>query len=87
MKIRINVEGRSVEGTLADDYSRGLVKLGRIESGLEMLQRPGALRVKVELLNDRIDDSYRAKYGRSPYLRAMLAAGPRSSTIRAVPRD
>ncbi len=115
MKIRINVEGRSVEGTLADDapardfasllpleltftdygatekisdlprklstqgapagvdpglgdiayyapwgnlaifimdfgYSRGLVKLGRIESGLEMLQRPGALRVKVELV-------------------------------------
>lgn len=38
-------------------------------------------------INDRIDDSYRAKYGRSPYLRAMLAAGPRSSTIRAVPRD
>lgn len=31
-------------------YSRGLVKLGRIESGLEALQRPGALRVRMELV-------------------------------------
>jgi hypothetical protein len=37
-------------------------------------------------INDRIDDAYRAKYGRSSYLRAMLAAGPRSTTIRVVPR-
>ena len=37
--------------------------------------------------NDGIDAAYRAKYGRSPYLRAMLAAGPRSTTVRVLPRD
>ena len=38
-------------------------------------------------VNDRIDAAYRAKYGRRPYLRAMLAAGPRSTTVRVLPRD
>jgi hypothetical protein len=36
--------------------------------------------------NDRIDAAYRAKYGRSPYLPAMLATGPRSTTVRVLPR-
>jgi len=37
-------------------------------------------------VNEAIDAAYRAKYGRSPYLRAMLAAGPRSTTLRVLPR-
>ena len=31
-------------------YSSGLVKLGRIDSGLEALERSGSLRVRMELL-------------------------------------
>jgi hypothetical protein len=36
-------------------------------------------------LNDRIDHAYRAKYRDSPYLKPMIAAGPRSATIRIIP--
>jgi hypothetical protein len=32
------------------DYSVGLVKLGTIDAGVEVLRRPGSLRVKVELV-------------------------------------
>jgi hypothetical protein len=32
-------------------YSVGLVKLGTIDAGVELLRRPGQLRVKVELIN------------------------------------
>src|SRR3954447_23914627 len=30
-------------------------------------------------INDRIDDAYRAKYGKSPYLEPMIGAGPRAA--------
>jgi len=32
-------------------------------------------------LNDRIDDAYRTKYGGSPYLGSMIAAGARSAIV------
>jgi hypothetical protein len=32
-------------------YSAGLVKLGSVDSGVEALQRPGSVRVTIELLN------------------------------------
>jgi len=38
-------------------------------------------------LNDRIDEAYRSKYHSSPYLKPMVAAGPRSATIRITPRS
>jgi len=38
-------------------------------------------------INDRIDEAYRAKYRGSPYLRPMLGSGPRSATVRIVPRE
>lgn len=38
-------------------------------------------------INDRIDDAYRAKYRGSPYLNPMIAAGPRSATVKVVPRE
>lgn len=38
-------------------------------------------------LNDRIDDAYRTKYARSPYLRPMIAASARSATVRIAPRQ
>jgi hypothetical protein len=37
--------------------------------------------------NDLIDEAYRKKYPTSPYLDPMIAAGPRSTTVRVVPRD
>jgi len=37
-------------------------------------------------INDRIDGAYRTKYQRSPYLSPMLGAGPRSATLKVLPR-
>ncbi|WP_306770055.1 DUF2255 family protein [Mycobacterium sp. KBS0706] len=37
-------------------------------------------------VQDRIDDAYRAKYGSSPYLAAMIGARARAATVRIVPR-
>lgn len=37
-------------------------------------------------LNDRIDEAYRTKYARSPYLKPMIGVRARSATIRIVPR-
>jgi hypothetical protein len=37
-------------------------------------------------VNDRIDDAYRAKYERSPYLVPMIAAKARSATVKIHPR-
>jgi hypothetical protein len=39
------------------------------------------------LLNDRIDDAYRAKYGESSYLNAMIAERARAATVRITPRN
>lgn len=38
-------------------------------------------------INDRIDEAYRAKYGRSEYLGAMISARARAATIRIVPKQ
>ncbi len=38
-------------------------------------------------INDRIDDAYRAKYRRSPYLAPMISEQARSATVRITPRD
>jgi len=35
----------------------------------------------------RIDDAYRAKYGPSPYVDAMLSAGAASTTLRLIPSE
>ena len=37
-------------------------------------------------INDRIDDAYRAKYARSPFLKPMISAGARAATVRVSPR-
>jgi hypothetical protein len=33
-------------------------------------------------LNDRIDEAYRRKYGRNPYLGSMISARARSATVK-----
>jgi len=38
------------------------------------------------LINDRIDDGYRAKYQSSSYLRPMISARARAATVKIVPR-
>ena len=38
-------------------------------------------------INDRIDDAYKAKYSKSPYLGSMISAHARSSTVKIMPRD
>ncbi len=38
-------------------------------------------------VNNRIDDAYRAKYKRSPYLAPMISEQARSATVRITPRD
>jgi hypothetical protein len=38
-------------------------------------------------LNDSIDDAYRTKYAKSPYLKPMIGAQARAATIRIILRD
>jgi hypothetical protein len=37
-------------------------------------------------INDRIDEAYRAKYKRSPYLAPMIGEQARSATVQITPR-
>jgi len=39
------------------------------------------------LINDRIDDAYRAKYHGSLYLSPMIGARARSATVKVMPRE
>lgn len=38
-------------------------------------------------VNGRIDEAYRAKYRKSPYLNPMTGAGARAATVKVMPRD
>jgi hypothetical protein len=38
-------------------------------------------------INDLVDEAYREKYARSPYLRPMMSAAARSATVRIAPRE
>lgn len=39
------------------------------------------------LVNDRIDDAYRAKYKNSPYLKPMIGDRARAATVKVIPRQ
>jgi hypothetical protein len=39
-----------------------------------------------EALNDRIDEVYRAKYTKSPYLKPMISERARAATVKIMPR-
>jgi hypothetical protein len=39
------------------------------------------------MLNDRIDDAYRQKYKRNPYLKPMISERARSATVKITPRN
>ncbi len=36
-------------------------------------------------INDKIDDAYKAKYHKSPYVKPMVGASARSATVKIVP--
>jgi len=38
-------------------------------------------------INDQVDDAYRAKYRKSPYLEPMIASQARAVTVRIMPRE
>jgi len=38
-------------------------------------------------INDRIDDAYRKKYSRSPYLDPMISTCARAATVKVTPRE
>ena len=38
-------------------------------------------------INDRVDDAYRAKYRKSPYLEPMIAPQARAATVKIMPRE
>ncbi len=60
-------------------------KAGRITSGgltKEVTFEP----VNDGALNELIDDAYRAKYRRSPYLAPMIGERARAATVKVVPR-
>jgi hypothetical protein len=38
-------------------------------------------------INDLIDDAYRQKYGKSPYLSPMIGSPARAATVKVMPRE
>lgn len=38
-------------------------------------------------INDRLDEAYRGKYRKSPYLAAMIGERARSATVKITPRE
>jgi hypothetical protein len=38
-------------------------------------------------INDSIDEAYRSKYAKSPYLKSMIGPRARAATVRIMPRD
>jgi hypothetical protein len=59
MRIRITAEGIAITATLEDSpttrdfgHARGLVNLGRIDSGIEALERAGPIRATIERVED-----------------------------------
>lgn len=40
-----------------------------------------------EVLNSKVDQAYQAKYGDSPYFSPMVQSGPRSTTLKIIPRN
>ncbi len=60
-------------------------KAGRITAA-GMMKETAFQPVDGKIINDLIDDAYRAKYKGSPYLDPMIGARARSATVRVVPR-
>lgn len=57
----------------------GRITAGAIERDVDLIEADRAL-------DSRIDEAYRAKYGRSPYVDPMLSEAAAASTLRLTPR-
>jgi len=84
------VEGRlfvrAWNGTSSRWYRSAIArKAGKIDAASQEYEVAFAP-VTDQGLNDRIDAAYQAKYGDSPYLPPMLAAGPKAATVEVMPR-
>lgn len=77
---------RSYSGRDGKWYSAALAqKAGRIQTigrTFDVEFTP----VTDETLNEQIDAAYENKYGDSPYMPAMISAGPRAATMEVTPR-
>jgi hypothetical protein len=60
-------------------------KAGRI-TAVGMTKEVAFIPVDDGPINDSIDEAYRAKYTKSPYLKPMISARARAATIRIAPR-
>jgi hypothetical protein len=75
-----------VQGQSARTQAAARQKAGRIRAAgitKEVVFEP----VDDGAMNDRIDEAYRAKYTKGPYLKPMIGAGARAATIRIAPRE
>jgi hypothetical protein len=76
---------RSYRGPSGGWYRAALAsKEGRIEAG--GVERDVSFEDPPGDVLERVDDAYRAKYGHSSYVDAMLAPQAQATTLRLVPR-
>ena len=77
---------RAYNGKASSWYQAAMKqKAGRITAG--GITKEVSFEAEDGPINDRIDEAYRAKYHRSPYLKPMVGAGARSTTVKVMPRQ
>ena len=75
---------RGYNGTESRWYQAALrQKSGRITAG--GMTKEVAFEPVSGSINDSIDDAYRSKYAKSPYLKPMISERARAATIRIMP--
>ena len=75
---------RGYNGTESRWYQAALrQKSGRITAG--GMTKEVAFEPVSGSINDSIDDAYRSKYAKSPYLKPMISERERAATIRIMP--
>jgi hypothetical protein len=77
---------RAYNGTASRWYQAALrQKAGRIAAA--GMTKEVAFEPISGSLNDSIDDAYRSKYSKSPYLKPMIGAQARAATVKLIPRE
>jgi hypothetical protein len=76
---------RAYNGTRSRWYQSAMrQKAGRITAA--RMTKEVSFEPVTGVINDRIDEAYRAKYAGSPYLAHMIGARARGATVRISPR-
>jgi hypothetical protein len=77
---------RAYNGTASRWYQAALrQKAGRITAA--GMTKEVAFEPIRGAMNDSIDDAYRSKYAKSPYLNPMVGSQARAATVKVIPRD